>query len=317
MTEDNFHSRDLCGPTGWPLSLGRFIGSRLVALLFGVALLSQMTVGAQVMLLFEGFEEVFPGAWSVGDANDEGDEAFWRDVDLNSFGTPPLHSGDWAGYCAGNGFGGFPLAPSYQSDMAAYMRRNLDLTGLTGATLSFWYNIPSIEPGADYCVVYVGGTLVWSQSNPTAGWQQAVISLTPYVGAVRTLSFEFLSDFSLEYEGWYLDDIVVTTGTALPNLAPHQPAGWSSNIVISTVIGTSTDSTTFTPSDLIYIDWAVINSGPVPVNAAFRTELYVDDVLRTGWNSSPPLNAGAYGFAQDYSIGSLSAGTHTLRIRGQ
>jgi subtilisin family serine protease len=270
---------------------------------------------AQVTLLSEGFEGVFPGGWTVGDANDESDDAYWADVDLTVFGSPPLFNGNRAGYCAGIGYVNTLFGPTYQSDMAAYMSRNIDLTGVSGATLSFWFIIPSIEDGFDGCHVLIDGSFVWSRSTASPLWQKAVIDLTPYVGANRTLTFQFVSDSSIEFEGWYLDDILVTSGAALPNLAPHQPAGWSSNIVISTVAGTSVDSVTFTPNDTIYLDWAVINNGLAAATTTFVTDLYVDDVRRTGVSSSPPLNPNSYRFVSDYSIGSLPAGSHTIRLR--
>ena len=47
----------------------------------------------------------------------------------------------------------------------------------------------------------------------------------------------------------------------------------------------------------------------------FTTELYVDGVLKTSWSSPPPTQVNFYRFVQDYNLGSLSAGTRTLRIK--
>src|SRR5262249_32874924 len=44
-------------------------------------------------------------------------------------------------------------------------------------------------------------------------------------------------------------------------------------------------------------------------------ELSVDGVVKTSWASDPPVNAGATVFIQDYSIGSLAAGSHTIRVK--
>lgn len=275
--------------------------------------ISGASVRAQVTLLFEGFEAVFPGSWVVADENSDGEPAYWKDVDL-SFGSPYPRSGDWMGYCAGFGYAGTFEYPSYQSDMAATMRREVNLVGATGASLSFWFNIPSIESCCDRCEVYVDSTLVWSRNEPTTGWQQAVVNLAPYAGTTRTIAFEFSSDDSIEEEGWYLDDISVTSSTGLPNLVPHRPSGWSSNLVLSTVSGTTNDSAAFTPTNTIYVDWAVINNGSVAVASSFRIDLFVDNVLRNSWNISPPLNPSAYAYGLDYSIGLLSAGNHTIRI---
>src|ERR1039458_5524572 len=103
-------------------------------------------------------------------------------------------------------------------------------------------------------------------------------------------------------------------GVAQPNLTPYQPSGWSDKIVVSNVTGTNTDGTGLTTADTFYVDWAVINIGTAPTGARFYTELYVDNILRNSWYTDPPLNANSYAFAQDSSLGTLAAGTHTLRI---
>ncbi len=102
---------------------------------------------------------------------------------------------------------------------------------------------------------------------------------------------------------------------ALPNLTPYQPSGWSDKIVVSTTTGTNTDSSPLTPTDTLYVDWAVVNNGSEATAARFYTELSVDGVVRQSWFTDPPMNATFYTFVQDYSIGTLSAGTHTIKIR--
>ncbi|MBD0372849.1 MAG: DUF4214 domain-containing protein [Pyrinomonadaceae bacterium] len=99
-----------------------------------------------------------------------------------------------------------------------------------------------------------------------------------------------------------------------PNLTPFQPTGWSNKIVVSKMTGTSTDSTPLTTADTLYIDWAVTNNGDGPTGADFFTKLYVDGVERASWVSNPPLGVNFYSYVQDYSIGQLSAGQHTIRI---
>ena len=81
----------------------------------------------------------------------------------------------------------------------------------------------------------------------------------------------------------------------------------------SNVTGTTTD-TALRPTDTIYVDWAEINDGSVATTKSFYTFLYVDGSLRTFWTTAAPLNPNSYAFVSDYSIGSLSAGTHTIRI---
>ena len=98
-------------------------------------------------------------------------------------------------------------------------------------------------------------------------------------------------------------------------MTPYQPSGWSDEIVVSRTTGNNTDSTALTTADTLYVDWAVINNGNAATAARFYTELYVDGTLKTSWYTDPPLGVSAYASVTDYNIGSLSAGTHTLKIK--
>jgi len=100
-----------------------------------------------------------------------------------------------------------------------------------------------------------------------------------------------------------------------PNLTPYAPSGWSDKIVVSRTKGNTTDSTGLTIGDSLYVDWAVLNNGNAAATSLFYTELYLDGVLKQTWSTPPPLNANYYAPVFDYPIGSLSAGTHTLRIK--
>ncbi|EEF61551.1 NF038122 family metalloprotease [Pedosphaera parvula] len=105
----------------------------------------------------------------------------------------------------------------------------------------------------------------------------------------------------------------ITVGaSALPNLTPYQPSGWSDKIVVSTGTGTSTDSSPLITTNTLYVDWAVINNGGSAAGS-FSTSLYVDGVLKNTWPSSS-LGVSTYTYAQDYSIGALTAGSHTIQI---
>ncbi|MGZ5451283.1 MAG: CARDB domain-containing protein, partial [Thermoanaerobaculia bacterium] len=110
----------------------------------------------------------------------------------------------------------------------------------------------------------------------------------------------------------------ITVGSVVggsTNVTPYQPSGWANKIVISRSTGTSTDSTALTPADTLYIDWAVINNGTSATVTKFSTQLFVDGVLKATWSTSPPLNPNYYTYITDYSLGKLSAGSHTLRIK--
>jgi subtilase family serine protease len=102
--------------------------------------------------------------------------------------------------------------------------------------------------------------------------------------------------------------------TAEPNLTPYQPAGWSDKIVVSNRTGTNTDDDPLLETDALYVDFAGINNGDGPTSETFYTRLYVDGVLRNTWFADPPLDPGFYVVALDYSIGSLPAGTHKIKV---
>jgi PKD repeat protein len=108
---------------------------------------------------------------------------------------------------------------------------------------------------------------------------------------------------------------VAVGAAALPNLTPYKPSSWSGKIVVARAPGQIVDGTALAPADHLYVSWAVVNAGNAPALAAFFTELYVDGVLRQTWRSDPPLNVNFYAYVNDYSIGSLPAGSHTIRIK--
>ncbi len=118
---------------------------------------------------------------------------------------------------------------------------------------------------------------------------------------------------SNEFDNEYTKFITVVPA-GQPNLTPFQPSGWSDKIVVSNVTGTHSDGGSFSPTDTLFVDWAVINNGTVATPAIFHTRLFVDGVEKGNWFTNPPLDTNFFAFVEDFSIGSLSAGSHTLRI---
>ena len=206
-------------------SLHQLLWSQLAGVfgLFIWAWAATLGLQAQTTILSEGFEGDFPGAWSVGDANSSGTPAYWDDV-RDDFGGEGARSGSWKGYCAGVGYAGNSANPSYLNSMSAYMSRNINLSGYSSATLTFWYKIPSIESGNyDKLRVYIGSSVIWEGSTPQTSWTQVSLNLNAYLGATRTLKFEFYSDDSGTAEGAYLDDIVVAGNPILPRITVVKP----------------------------------------------------------------------------------------------
>lgn len=110
--------------------------------------------------------------------------------------------------------------------------------------------------------------------------------------------------------------IVLSDNSGAADLTPYQPSGWSEKIVVSNKTGTNTNDTLYT-TDTLYVDWSIVNSGAGGVTSAFTTSLYIDDAYAMGWTwggAPPAMNYGAYLSPTDYCLGTLKAGTHTLRI---
>ncbi|MBW8864448.1 MAG: NF038122 family metalloprotease, partial [Verrucomicrobia bacterium] len=105
----------------------------------------------------------------------------------------------------------------------------------------------------------------------------------------------------------------ITVGASpLPNLTPFQPAGWSDKVVVSTNTGNNIDSPVLAYTNMLYVDWAITNSGASTANN-FVVTLSVDGAVSNYWVITA-LAAGTYTNFVDYSIGSLAGGGHTVTI---
>ena len=125
----------------------------------------------------------------------------------------------------------------------------------------------------------------------------------PWIGSWMVAVRLFLTSF-----GSY------TSQHTSPNLRPVRPDGWSDAIVVSNRQDDNVDTLGLMASDRLYVDFAVINSGGSAVVAAFRIELYINGRLWETFDVPNSLDPQIYRFRQDYPIGRLGAGTHTLRI---
>jgi hypothetical protein len=106
------------------------------------------------------------------------------------------------------------------------------------------------------------------------------------------------------------------TSGAKPNLVPYRPKGWSDKIVVSTVKGRNTDSSILYNTQNLYVGFAVLNDSQMPIGSKYSVDLYVDGVLKNKdsreWD---PLGGCHYGYLKDFPIGSLSVGTHSIRVK--
>src|SRR5581483_9470883 len=101
---------------------------------------------------------------------------------------------------------------------------------------------------------------------------------------------------------------------AQPDLTPFTPNGWDGPIVVATAPGGTTDAGTLTTGDTLYVDWAVLNQGTVSITTPFQVDLLLDGNLVNSWSAGLPLDPRFYTHVNDYSLGQLPAGTHTLTL---
>lgn len=148
----------------------------------------------------------------------------------------PAHSGDscwWA---------------NRGDSMDSTLTREIDLTGIPGATLSFW-GWYDIEENFDYAYVSISadGGATWqalksadtTDANPVGsslgnaftgtsnGWKQETVDLTPYAGKRVLLRFEYVTDESVNNGGWCIDDLNIPQIGFSDDTASN--TGWDAN----------------------------------------------------------------------------------------
>lgn len=260
-----------------PRSLVPFL--QVVALTMGI--ISTRTAYAQNVIFSDGFENGLVG-WQTGDNNILNTPCYWGVVD-QAFGGEPTRTGTNKAYCAAIGYAGTALAPNYQPNMSAYLLRPLNLTGYTNATLSFWYRIPTIEGGNfDFAKVFIDDATVWTRAARQAGaWAQAVISLESFVGGAHTLKFQFDTDADLQFEGMYLDDVLVTDAytPGPPPANDNFAASTAMPGAVGTLSGTTASATFetgeptggFSETNSVWFRWTAITNGQVTITTAGST----------------------------------------------
>ena len=120
------------------------------------------------------------------------------------YNTPHSGSYEWWGGSADN--------------LNSSLTRDLDLTGKTGGSLSFWLQ-GRTEAGYDPMVVETStdGTS-WTEVAKFEGrftsWAQQTVSLASLDGKAGKVRFRYMTDGGLHYAGPFLDDIAITAGGA-------------------------------------------------------------------------------------------------------
>ena len=100
-----------------------------------------------------------------------------------------------------------------------------------------------------------------------------------------------------------------------PNLAFTTPTGATNALVIANQPGSHADAPTFYATDPLYLDFSVLNNGDGEVTTAFTTTLSVDGVLQGTVATTLALPSGASAPTNDYALGHLSTGPHTITLQ--
>lgn len=103
--------------------------------------------------------------------------------------------------------------------------------------------------------------------------------------------------------------------TLAPNLTPSIPTGWSGNIVIAKTTGATSDGADFTAADTLYASWGIKNIGNASAGPNFYNTLYLDDNVVEAAFFNSTVADGTTISKQDISLGKLSAGSHTIKIK--
>ncbi len=170
------------------------------------------TQGTWTTITSQGFEGVFPNSgWSAIDLTGTGFQRFWDDDDYRP------HTGSWAAWPANGGSNAIYPVPgndNYPNDMNARMTYGpFDLSGVAQARVSFYLWIQT-EANFDYLVLEASGDGAAFQElsrwDGSAGWQKKTIYLNNYTGDSSVwLAWRFVSDYSITYDGPWVDDILI------------------------------------------------------------------------------------------------------------
>jgi len=183
-----------------------------------------------------------------------------------------------------------------------------------------------------YVAVYVDG-VIWGSAtsfvapsmNPGYGyawlnWKFGKLSPGSHTIRVVADSTNTIAE-SNESDNSYTRTIHVSGASGPPNLTPFRLSGWSDKIVVRTSTGATADSAVDSPSlrttDTLYLNWAIINAGATATSSTFYVAVYVDGEIwgsPTSFYDSSALNPTYVEYWTDRQLGSLPAGSHTIRI---
>ena len=98
-------------------------------------------------------------------------------------------------------------------------------------------------------------------------------------------------------------------------MVPYKINGWGAPLIVNKTIGQLYTDSSFTPNDVLYIGYAYTNIGTATTpNTTIQTNIYVDNVLTLTRYYQGTVTPNDQIYANDKSIGQLSAGAHTIKM---
>jgi len=172
--------------------------------------------------------------------------------------------------------------------------------------------------GATHYQVYRATSTAGTKTAVTSAWQAAT-SFDDATAAAGTTYYYWVKAASSSTgtgESNYSTSDTGYRGTAsMPDLVPYKPSAWDDKLVVSTVADTNSSAATILTTDTLYLDSAVLNDGSIDIpGPVIIYDIYLDDVLVSHFNQSSDILGGYYSYHLDYNLGSLAAGTHTIKI---
>lgn len=228
------------------------------------------------VITYETYEGSFPAiGWNCYAGSGFAD-AYW---DVNSYRS---NNSTWSMFCADMGTAAVTPPAAYPVDMNTWaVYGPFDLSDATGAELDFMLWLDS-ESSYDYFKYMISTDGVnyygYQTSGNSGGWSSRNIDLSsvPTIGDVTGASsvyfaMVFESDYSVNYEGAFVDDVLLQK--YIEN--PEDPDLQWSNLALST--------DTWSVGDNVTADLEVENSGTTAAGAHYsRIYLSSDDLISTG-----------------------------------
>ncbi len=113
---------------------------------------------------------------------------------------------------SGTGMWGTKINTNYtNSGGFNYLSKTFNLAGIANPQLRFW-SWENVFGNFDYAQVSINGTVLWGPSwdYSATQWRERIVDLTPYAGMAEVvIRFEMWATTTVNYAGWYIDDVYV------------------------------------------------------------------------------------------------------------